>query len=165
MNEAILNLGRSFDLAPSRVTVEQLVTVISPTRRVDRGAKTIEQYRRTNALYIISRLGDLTLAKPRAAHVGEWIAILMKRVAKSLKAQTLVARCNRKRCDMPSRFAAAHFDGERVCNFVSRDVCESVSAPTARSLEAKPLPSDEIAQLLFTTRTSRWATFVISRLR
>jgi integrase len=43
---------------------------------------------------------------------------------------------------------------------VSRNVCELVSAPSARPSEARALSGDEITRLLFVARGSRWGAFV-----
>src|SRR5579864_4481552 len=53
VNDAILNAERGIDLAPSRVTVNVLLSrYLDDRESLGRSAKTLEEYRRFNRLYI-----------------------------------------------------------------------------------------------------------------
>ena len=161
VNEAVLNAERGIDLAPAHVTVKDLLDrYLADRESLGRGAKTIDEYRRTNALYIRPRLGDFAVAKLRAAHVSEWVATLLKAGGKiterAPKGQALAPRTVRHAFAL-LRGALAW--GTRV-QLVSRNVCELVSAPSVRPSEAKALSGDEITRLLFVSRGSRWGAFV-----
>jgi hypothetical protein len=79
VNEAVLNAERGIDLAPSRVTVKELLDrYLADRESLGRGAKTMDEYRRFNVLYIEPRLGSFAVAKLRPGHVSEWIATLLK---------------------------------------------------------------------------------------
>jgi integrase len=161
VNEAVLNAERGIDLAPSRVTVGELLDrYLADRESLGRGAKTMDEYRRFNALYIEPRLGSFAVAKLRPGHVSEWIATLLKEGGLVLKD----AEKGRVLSPKTVRHAFALLSGAlswgtRV-QLVARNVCELVSAPSVRPSEAKALSSDEITRLLFVSRRSRWGGFV-----
>jgi integrase len=162
VNDAVLNAERGIDLVPSRVTVKVLLDrYISDRASLGRGAKTIDEYRRFNRLYIEPRLGYCIVSKLRPAHVGEWISTLLKEggivVEDAEKGRCLSAKTVRHAFTLLS---AALTWGTRV-QLVARNVCTLVSAPSVRPSEARAFTSDEITSLLFVSRGSRWGAFVI----
>ncbi len=161
VNDAVLNAERGIDLAPSRVTVKDLLSRYLANREsLGRGAKTLSEYRRVNKRYIEPRLGSFMVAKLRPGHVSEWIATLLKEGGEVLKdAKKGRELAPKTVLHAVTLLSAALAWGTRV-QLVARNVCVLVSAPSVRRSEAKSLTSDEITRLLFVSRGSRWGAFV-----
>ena len=162
VNEAVMNAERGIDLAPSHVTVKDILNrYITDRESLGRAAKTLEEYRRTNRLYIEPHLGGFIVSKLRPAHVGEWVGNLLKEGGAVLKdakkGRALSPKSVRHAFTL---FSAALKWGTRM-QLVARNVCELVSAPSVRRSEARAFTSDEITKLLFVSRGSRWEAFVV----
>jgi len=162
VNDAVLNAERGVDLAPSRVTVKDLLDrYLADRQSLGREAKTLHEYQRFNRLYIDPHLGKFKVSKLRPAHVGDWVATLLKQGGMVLKdADTGRALSPKSVRHAFTLLSAALAWGTRV-QLVARNVCELVSAPTVGPSEARAFTSDEITKLLFVSRGSRWGAFVI----
>jgi integrase len=158
---AVLNAERGIDIAPSRVSVNDLLSrYLADRESLGRGAKTLSEYRRVNERYIEPRLGSFMVAKLRPGHVSEWIATLLKEGGEILKdAEKGRALAPKTVGHAVTLLSAALAWGTRM-QLVARNVCELVSAPSVHRSEAKSLTSDEITRLLFVSRGSRWGAFV-----
>ncbi|MDH2910772.1 MAG: tyrosine-type recombinase/integrase [Candidatus Eremiobacteraeota bacterium] len=152
--EALTARDRGIDLAPMTVTIRELADrYLSDREALGRGEKTIEEYRRIIALYIVPHLGEKIVAKLRPAHVSEWIANLSRsggRDSRALAPKTV-------------RHAFALLNGTMRwavrMQLAGRNVCEAVTPPTASPSEAKALTSDEVRRLLAVAREGRWSSF------
>lgn len=153
--EALTAIDRGVDLAPGVISVSQLLErYVGDREALGRGAKTLEEYRRTANLYIVPHLGGVTVAKLRPAMVSAWTAILVQRGGVSGK--PIAAKTARHAFALLS---SALRWGMRL-ELVGRNVCESVDAPKAARSEAKALSDEERTAVVAQARGTRWQHFI-----
>jgi integrase len=158
--EALTARDRGIDLSPSTITVAQLLSRFLRDRQaLGRGAKTLEEYGRLAELYIVPHVGSTLVSKLRPAHVSEWVSTILEHGGRG--GGPIAAKTARHALSLLS---SALRWGLRL-DLVGRNVCESVSAPSAVRSEAKALTSDEVGALTVTARGSRWEHFVTLALR
>ena len=148
--EALTARDRGIDLAPMTVTVGQLANrYLADREALGRGEKTIEEYRRIVALYIIPHLGEKIVAKLRPAHIAEWVANLSRsggRESRALSPKTVRHAFSLLNATM--RWAVR-------MQLAGRNVCEAVTPPSPSPSEAKALTGDEVRRLLSVARDTR----------
>lgn len=153
--EALGALDRGVDLIPRTVTVGQVVRRFLDDRATRCGAKTQQEYEAISGRYIVPKLGTVTLAKLRAAHIAEWQAALATSGGRNdgpLSAKTV----SHARSLLHSSFSWAVRMGLAIMN-----PCSAVEAPRVRRSEAKALSTDEIVRIIRAATGTRWEAFVV----
>ena len=111
---------RGIDLSPKTVTVAQLLDrYLADREALDRGAKTLQEYRGCADRLIRPHLGGIALAKLRPARIAEWVAMLLKRGGKQPKTRMenlLSGRCRQKVFTTPSPYSTARCGSRFVWN-------------------------------------------------
>lgn len=151
--DALTARDRGIDLSPDRVTVAQLLARYLSDRSLRCGAKTNERYGQLVRQYILPRLGRITVAKLRPAHVSDWQTALQEsggHNGRPLSAKTVYH--GRSLLFGALRWAVR-------MQLASRNVCEAVEIPKVARSSAKALSLDEVARLLTAAENTRWGPF------
>jgi integrase len=154
---------RGIDLSPKTVTVSELLDrYLADREALERGAKTLQEYRGCADRLIRPHFGGVAIAKLRPARIAEWVAILLKRGGKPTKDS------DDKPVDRPLS-AKSVYHAFTLLNgamrfalrmeLVGRNPCEAATRPRVRRSNAKALTADEVTRLLAAASGSRWETF------
>jgi integrase len=155
--QALEARDRGINLAPAKLTVEQLMTrFIEHCRADDRTPATIETYEQKSKLYIVPSLGGVLLLKLRPTHIAEWIAAL--RTSGGENKKPLSAKTVRNVYGLLHGALSWALDLE----LVGRNVCDTEAArpPKPSRSPAKALDDGEVARLLITANATRWGPFI-----
>jgi integrase len=155
---------RGIDLSPKTVTVAQLLDrYLADREALERGAKTLQEYRGCADRLIRPHLGGIALAKLRPARIAEWVATLLKRGGKSAKNADgkLVERALSAKSvyhaftllNGAMRFALR-------MELIGRNPCEAATRPSIKRSDAKALSADEVTRLLDAAQSTRWEQFL-----
>ena len=155
---------RGIDLSPKTVTVSQLLDrYLADREALDRGAKTLQEYRGCADRLIRPHLGGIALAKLRPARIAEWVAMLLKSGGKRTK------DADGKLVERPLS-AKSVYHAFTLLNgamrfalrmeLIGRNPCDAATRPSIIRSEAKALTADEVTRLLEAAGGSRWGAFV-----
>jgi integrase len=147
---------RGIDLSPKSVTVTELLDrYLADREALERGAKTLQEYRGCADRLIRPHLGGIALSRLRPTRVAEWIALLLRQGGKNarpLSAKSVYHAFTLLNGAM--RFALR-------MELVGRNPCDAATRPRVTRSDAKALSNDESSRLLDSARGSRWASFIM----
>ena len=155
LRDALTNRDRGIDLAPAKVTVDEIVARFIADCEPRCGVVTVERWRNLHKLNITPHLGSITLRKLRPAHVSEWTAKLLK--AGGHKGKPLSPTTVRHAFRLLS---AALSWGVRM-QLAARNVCSDVRAPAKAQSPGKALTQEEISSLLKRAARGRWGPLIL----
>lgn len=155
---------RGIDLSPRTVTVAELLDrYLADREALDRGVKTLQEYRGCADRLIRPHLGGIAIAKLRPARIAEWVATLLKRGGKpakkadgTLRERSLSAKSVYHAFTLLNgamRFALR-------MELIGRNPCEAATRPSVKRSDAKALSPDEVTRLLRAARGTRWEWFL-----
>ncbi len=155
---------RGIDLSPKTVIVSELLDrYLADREALDRGAKTLQEYRGCADRLIRPHLGGIALAKLRPTRIAEWVATLLKRGGKASR-------------DAYGKLVERPLSAKSICHaftllngamrfalrmeLVGRIPCDAATRPSVKRSDAKALSPDEVTRLLDAARGTRWASFI-----
>ena len=146
---------RGIDLSPKTVTVAELLgRYLADREALDRGAKTLQEYRGYVDRLILPHLGGIALAKLRPARIAEWVACLLKCGGRHGRPLSPKSVCHAfTLLNGAMRFALR-------MELVGRNPCDAATRPSVKRSDAKALAADEVTRLLEAARGARWEPFV-----
>ncbi len=155
---------RGIELAPKTVTVSELLDhYLADREALDRGAKTLQEYRGCADRLIRPHLGGVALAKLRPVRIAEWVAELLKRGGKPTKDADGELR-DRPLSPKSVHHAFTLLNGAMRfalrMELIGRNPCEAATRPSVKRSDAKALSADEVTRLLGAARGTRWEAFV-----
>jgi integrase len=163
--KALETRDRGIDLAPRTVTVAELLDrYLADREALERGAKTLQEYRGCADRLVLPHLGGVAVAKLRPARIAEWVAMLLKRGGKPTK------NADGKLVERPLS-AKSVYHAFTLLNgamrfalrmeLIGRNPCEAATRPSIKRSDAKALSAGEVTRLLEAARDTRWESYVM----